>query len=215
MLKKYLVKGLIIIVLFLLIVSGRMIYLQRSHFMTAEKYYSESNWKLAIREYDIAMHFYTPWSPYIEKSAAKLWQIGEMFEKQDKPDWANIAYSSIRSSFYASRSLYTPGKSWISKCDDKIADLNIKMLISEGSIKPGEAEAEKKKYLYVMKVDRAPGPFWSLLVEIGFLGWVGSVIFIIFKGFDYNGKIQKRDSLYGLISFFVTFIIWIAALLKA
>jgi hypothetical protein len=213
--RKYLVKGLVIIVLFLLAVSGRMIYLQRIHFMTAEKYYSESNWKLAIREYDRAMHFYTPLSPYIEKSAEKLWQIGEMFEKQDKPDWAHIAYSSIRSSFYASRSLYTPGKSWIRKCDDKIADLNVEMLISEGSVNPGEAGAEKKKHLYVMKVDRAPAPFWSLLAEIGFFGWLGSVLFIIFKGFSDDGKIDKRGLLYGLLSFSVTFTLWIGALLKA
>lgn len=215
MLKKYLIKGLFIVILFLLLVGGRVVYLQRSHFMAAEKYYSEANWKLAIREYDTAMHFYTPWSPYIERAAKKLWQIGEMFEKQNRLDWANIAYSSIRSSFYSSRSLYTPGKYWINKCDDKIADLNVKMLIKDGSIKTEEADAEKKKHLYVMKVDRAPDPFWSILVEIGLLGWIGSVIFIIFKGLSINGEINKKFILYGVLSFLLTFTIWVAALLKA
>ncbi len=214
MLKKYLIKGLFIVILFLLLVGGRVVYSQRSHFMAAEKYYSEANWKLAVREYDTAMHFYTPWSPYIERSAKKLWQIGEMFEKQGRLDWANIAYSSIRSSFYSSRSLYTPGKDWINKCDDKIADLNVKMLIKDGSIKPEEADAEKKKHLYVLKVDRAPNPFWSVLVEISFFGWIGSVIFVIFKGLSDNGKINKKFALYGVLSFLVTFAIWVAALLK-
>ncbi len=215
MLKRYLVKGLIVAILFLLLVGGRVFYLQRSHFMDAEKYYSEANWKLAIREYDTAMHFYTPWSPYIQKSAERLWQIGEMFEKQDRLDWANIAYSSIRSSFYASRSLYTPGKDWINKCDDKIADLNVRILIKEGSIKPEEADAEKKKHLYVLKVDRAPDPLWSVLVEVGFFGWVASIIFMIFKGFDDNGKIRKRFALYGALSFISAFALWIISLLKA
>jgi len=215
MLKKYLIKGLLVILFFLVLVAGRSFYLQKSHFMDAEKYYNEANWKLAIREYDTAMHFYTPWSPYIEKSAEKLWQIGEMFETQGRFDWANIAYSSIRSSFYSSRSLYTPGKHWINRCDDKIADLNVKMLIKEGSLNLEEADAEKMKHLYVMKVDRAPGPFWSILVEIGFFGWLGSVVLIIFKGFSDNGKMHKKFALYGVLSFLLSFSIWIVALLKA
>ena len=214
MLRKYLINGLLVVVLFLLIIGVRVTYLQRSHYVDAEKYYNEANWKLAIREYDLAMHFYTPWGPYIERSAEKLWHIGEMFEKQDKPDWANIAYYSIRSSFYASRSLYAPGKQWIEKCDDKIADLSVRMLVREGSIKPDAAAAEKKKYLYVLTVGRAPDPFWSVLVEIGFFGWVGSVLFLIFKGFGDDGKIKKA-SVYGIVSFSLTFALWVVALLKA
>jgi hypothetical protein len=214
MLRKYLIKGLLVVILFLLVVGVRVTYLQRSHYVAAEKYYKEANWKFAIREYDLAMHFYTPWGPYIERSAEKLWQVGEMFEKQDKLDWANIAYSSIRSSFYASRSLYTPGREWIEKCNDKIADLSVRMLVSEGSIKPEAAAAEKKKYLYVLTVGRAPDPFWSVLVEIGFFGWVGSVVFLIFKGFSDDGKIKKA-SVYGIVSFLLTFGLWVVALLKA
>ena len=215
MLKKYLIKGLFVILLFLVLVGGRSFYLQKSHFIAAEKYYNEANWKLAIREYDTAMHFYTPWSPYIGKSANKLWQIGEMFETLGRFDWANIAYSSIRSSFYSSRSLYTPGKLWINKCDEKIAALNVKMLIEEGSLNLEEADIEKRKQLYVMKVDRAPGPFWSILVEIGFFGWIGSVVLIIFKGFSDNGKIHKKFALYSVLSFLLSFTIWVVASLKA
>jgi hypothetical protein len=214
MLRKYLIRGLFVAIFLILLVGGKVFYMQRSHFAAAQQYYRESNWKLAIREFDTAMHFYTPWSPYIEESAQKLWQIGEMFERQDKLDWANIAYSSIRSSFYASRSLYTPGKDWIKKCDEKIADLDVRMLMKEGSLKPNEADSEKKKLLYVMTVDRAPDPFWAVLVEIGFFGWVGSVVFLIFKGFSDDGKIRKA-SVYGIVSFLLTFGVWVAALLKA
>lgn len=215
MLKRYFIGALVFILLFLSIVGVRVFYLQRSHFFTAEKHFGESNWKLAIREYDMSMHFYIPWSPYIQRSAERLWQIGEMFEKEGRFDWANIAYSSIRSSFYTSRSLYTPGKNWVDRCDDKIADLNVKILVGEGSIKPEETDSERKKFLYVMKVDRAPAPLWSILVELGFLGWIGSVLFIIFKGFDNNGVIKKRTAFYGILSFLLTFTVWVIALLRA
>lgn len=213
--KKYVMIAVLIIFVLVLIIGARVFYLQRSHFMAAEKYYHEADYKLALREYDTAMHFYTPLSPYIQKSAERLWQIGEMFERQQRFDWANIAYSSIRSSFYASRSLYTPGKDWINRCEGKIADLNVKILLREGSIKPEEAETEKNKHLHVMKVDRAPLPSWSLLVELGFTGWIASVIFIIFKGFDDNGRMRKRAAFYGILSFILTFALWIVSLLRA
>lgn len=215
MLKSHLIKALVVLLVFTGIIWTRVLYLQRSHFTAAEKYRKESNYKLAIREYDTTMHFYTPLSPYIGRAASGLWQIGEMFEKQDRPDWAHIAYSSIRSSFYASRGLYTPGKDWIEKCDEKIAALNVRILLKEGSISAEEAKAEKAKHLYVLKQDRAPDVLWTVLAEAGFFGWVGSVVFIIFKGFENMGRIRGRHMLYGIVSFGLTFALWIAALLKA
>jgi hypothetical protein len=214
-LKKYLVKGLLFIFFFLLLTGARVLYLERSHFMAGERFYASLNWKLAIREYDAALHFYFPGSPYVDKSAERLWQIGEMFEKAEKPDWAVLAYSSIRSSFYASRSLYTPGKEWIGGCDDKIAALDVKILLNEGSLAPEQSEAEKEKLLYLMRVNRAPAPAWAFLVELGFLGWIASVVFIIWKAFDERGKLVKRPALYGLVSFVLTFTLWVVSLLKA
>ena len=63
-----------------------------------------------------------------KKICQQLWQIGDMFEHQKQPDWALLAYSSIRSSFYASRSFYTPGKDWINRCDEKIAGINVAVI---------------------------------------------------------------------------------------
>jgi hypothetical protein len=213
--RKYLIRGCVILVVFVSLVAVKMVYMQREHFDRAEKYYADSNWKLAMREYDETMHFFTPWSPYITKSEERLWQIGGMFEKEDKPDWALIAYSAIRSSLYASRSLYTPHKDWIAKCDEKIADLNVKLLMKDGSVSPSGAAAEKKKQLYVLKVDRAPASLWSVAVEAGFFGWIASVMFIVIKGFDDKGKPKWRLVTYGIFSFFLTFAFWVLSLLKA
>jgi hypothetical protein len=212
--RKYLVKAVIFILLFLVLVWGRVFFLQRGHFLAAETYYHDADWKLAIREYDTAMHFYTPFSPYIQKSAERLWDIGETFEKQQRLDWAVVAYSSIRSAFYGSRSFYTPGHDWIVRCDDKISGIDVKILIKEGNVKPGEALQEKEKLLYVMKVDKAPNIGWSVLAELTFFGWILSVIFIIFRGFDEDGRI-KRKFFYGSIYFVLTFTFWIVCLLKA
>jgi hypothetical protein len=215
MLKKYLFKGAAVVAFITLLVAGKVFYLQRSHFMNAEDFSSKQEWKLAIREYDNAMHFYTPLSPYIRRSAEKLWLIGEMFEKQGRPEWARLAYASIRSSLYASRSFYTPNKDWIRKCDDRIADLNTRLLIREGSAKPGEADTEKLKQLYLLRVSRAPDTLWAVLAEVAFLGWLVSALHIILKGFDGSGKHGMRFGLYGIIFFLATFTLWVVSLLKA
>jgi hypothetical protein len=212
---KYLIRGCIILAVFFSLVAVKMVYMQREHFNRAEKYYADSNWKPAIREYDETMHFYTPWSPYIVKSAERLWRIGGMFEKEDRLDWALIPYSSIRSSFYASRSLYTPHRDWIAKCDEKIADLNVKLLIKGGSVSPADADLERKKQLYVLNVDRAPAPLWSVAVEAALFGWIASVVFIVVRGFDDKGRPRGRLVTYGMFSFFLTFAIWVISLLKA
>ncbi len=197
------------------LVSGRVFYLQRSHFLQAEGYLKDGNQKLALREYDTAMHFYLPFSPYIERSAERLWQMGEAFEKEGRHEWAHSAYSSIRSSFYASRWLFTPGRDWIEKCDEKIADLNIRMLLAEGIITEADAPAERKKHIELLKTDRAPRPFFAFLSAVSFAGWVASALYAAFRGFEASGAMRKKPLIGATIGFAFFFLLWAVALLKA
>jgi hypothetical protein len=66
---------------------------------------------------------YTPFSSLVQKSAARIWTIGGKLEKAGDRERALIAYRALRSSFYAAKGLHTPGKAWISRCDEKIASL--------------------------------------------------------------------------------------------
>ncbi len=195
-------------------------YRQASHFRQAEAFADAKNWKLAIREYDTALHFHVPFSPIAGRAAQKLWQIGQMFEARGKPDWALIAYSSIRSGFYGTRSFYTPGTDWpgtdwIKKCDNKIAALDTMMLIKEGGIKPEQAALQREKYLAIFRDNRAPSVFWSILAELGFLGWIGAAIATIFLGFGRTGRPKGKPALYGAACFLVFAAIWAVSLFMA
>ncbi|MDA8089362.1 MAG: hypothetical protein M0Z61_03955 [Nitrospiraceae bacterium] len=197
------------------LLAARVAYEQAHHYRQAEAYSAAQNWKLAIREYDTAIHFHVPFSPLMDKAARRLWNIGQMYETQGKPDWALIAYSSIRSGFYGTRSFYTSGRSWINKCDQKIAALDTMMLIKEGGIKPEQAESQKKKYMAIFGDNRTPSVLWSILAEIGFLGWVGSAIATIFLGFKKTGGLKPKPALYGTLCFVFFAAIWAISLLKA
>ncbi len=211
-------KGIIVLLLVLAalaLTAAVTAYRQRDHFRQAEAYYAARNWKLAIREYDTAIHFHVPFSPIADESAQRLWQIGRMFEAQGRPGWALIAYSSIRSGFYGTRSFYTPGTDWIRKCDGRIAALETSMLIKEGGIKPEQASKQQAKYLAVFRDNRAPSVFWSLLAEIGFLGWVGAALATAFLGFGKTGKAKGKPALYGAICFLAFTALWVISLLRA
>jgi hypothetical protein len=216
MVRKYAIKGAVGLLLVSLIIWGKAFYLQYDHYRTAEQYHADSQWKLAIREYGLAMHMYTPWSPYVEKAAQRLWQIGETHEKEGRPDWAIIAYSTLRSSLHASRSFYTPGKEWIEKCNARIARL------SAGSAQSGEQEPTKAQeheralLLSALRADGAPTTGWSLLASSSLLGWIGAIVLLVFRGYQGNGRFaSQRRASWGIALFLVTFVMWMGSLYLA
>jgi len=111
---------------------------QRSvkYFEEGEELLGKKKYLEAITSYETSAHAYTPWNPYVERSMEKLWEIGQMFEDQNKePDYALIAYRSLRSSVYAIRSFYTPYKEWVPKCDERIQEL-----VRQQKAKPDNSE---------------------------------------------------------------------------
>lgn len=100
---------------------GRTYYSQWKQFNIGEEAFKKIDLRSAISGYDSAIHMYTPGSGMVKRSIDRLWQIGEMFEKRNQSDWALLAYRSLRSSLYSTRSFYTPYPEWIERCDKKIA----------------------------------------------------------------------------------------------
>ncbi len=57
--------------------------------------------------------------------------------------------------------------------------------------------------------------FWSVIVEVGFFGWIGSTIALIFKGIDENDNLVKSKALFWGLAIVVFYAIWIIGLNKA
>lgn len=209
------IKTLFALSAFFLLMAGRTAYLERRHFDEAERYFKESNIKLALREYETAMHFHAPFSPYRERAARRLFEMGEALEAEGKPDWALMAYSGLRSSFYAARGLYTPGRDWIRKCDEKTASLSVKILLDEGRLNAERAGEMKARILSLYAEDKAPDALWSFLAVMGLLGFSGAVLLTIFKGMDRDGRANKTFVMYGILFSAVFFFLWVAAMIKA
>jgi hypothetical protein len=78
---------------------------------------------VALTGYESAIRMYLPFSATVERSAQRIWALGEAAEQRRASEQALIAYRSLRSAFYATRWLAQPGQDWINRCDTKIATL--------------------------------------------------------------------------------------------
>lgn len=105
------------------LVWGDTYWRQRTQFYKGEEALARGDFISAIAGYESAIHMYTPGSVLVEKSAERIWKIGEDFERAGDTERALLAYRSIRSSFYAVRGLSSPGKEWIARCDAKIQEI--------------------------------------------------------------------------------------------
>lgn len=110
-------------VIAILLIWGNTLYRQHVQFDKGEKGVAAGDFPAAVAGYESAIHMYTPGSSLTEKSARKLWDIGQSLEAMGDYPRALIAYRSLRSSFYSIAWLYSPGEEWIKRCDARIAIL--------------------------------------------------------------------------------------------
>lgn len=107
----------------LVLIWGNTLYRQHAQFEKGEQAAATGNFTGAVAGYEAAIHMYTPGSSVVEKSAQKLWAIGEAAERGNDIPRALIAYRALRSSFHAAAGIYSPGGDWIKRCDTRIAQL--------------------------------------------------------------------------------------------
>lgn len=118
--KTIIVNGVFMAALSILLFAATTQFRQWSQYSRGEKSLAAGDHINAIAGFESAIHMYTPLSPIVEWSAKRLWIIGRDFETRGERDKALIAYRALRSSFYSTHGLVTPGMKWIALCDEKI-----------------------------------------------------------------------------------------------
>ncbi len=170
----------------------------------------------AVTHYHRSIKWYLPGAFYVAGAAEGLWQVGMEAERKDDKVLALMACQELRSGFYAARSFYTPGKEWIEKCNQKIAALMARWETSSAQGKEQlSIEALTQRHLSILGQKDRPDYFWSIVLELGFFGWLGSTIGFamqVFRGEKgFNGK---RALGWGTL-FLISYFLWITGMLKA
>jgi hypothetical protein len=185
--------------LILFILWARVFYGSMEDYKTGECLLQQNQVIRAITYFDRSLHWYAPLNPYVERSAKRLWEIGERAEQEKDARLALIAYESIRNGFYGASHVFRPGKDWIQRSESKIQSL---------SILHGKAEAAAAKN------NSQPDVLWSVVVVISFLGWIGSLLGLILVLFR-EREVCRSKGIYWLGLFFLCFILWLVGMAKA
>ena len=207
--------GVGVFILSLLLVFAKVTINARSEYQEGDKFFRAKDYKQAVIHFNRAIHWYSPGSKPVTNSIQALWEIGTHAENQGDIDLALDAFQSITSSLYSARSFYTPHQEWIAKCDDRIAAIRAKQEESRSQYKGIPFEKRKETAIKILRMKTEPDVFWSMIVEVGFLGWIGCAIGFILRVFiGAKGFNSKRALFWGvLIIFFYT--LWIVAMLRA
>ena len=208
--------GLIVFFVFLLMVFFKVYLSARSEYHKGEEAFNNRDYEQAIIHFDRALHWYSPESKYIEYSMEALWEIGARAEKEENLDLSLQAYRSLRSGLYSARSFYTPHQDWIDKCDQRIADITF-ITQNERRSPAGRPYPPTKKedILKILKTKTEPDVSWSIICEIGFLGWIGCSIAFILRVFSGDKGFNPRRAFFWGAFIVVFYAVWIVGMLNA
>ncbi|ETW93605.1 MAG: hypothetical protein ETSY1_38470 [Candidatus Entotheonella factor] len=186
----------------------------RQELVRAESELQSGRHREAVLHYERAIMWYTPFSRDVHRSINRLWEIGDQAEASRDDSLALYAYRSLRASLYSIRSFYQPYQDWIAKCDVRIVNL---MAIEKAGPNAQPAEIEKHRARYAHMHARKLGPKLGgvILTEIGFFGWVGATLGLIWYGLSSQGNWLWRPCVWwgsGVVLFLTT---WVIGLLLA
>ena len=146
-------------------------------------------------------------STVVQRAVERLWQLGTEAEARGELSLALEAYQTLRSSLYAVQSFYIPYKDWIPKSEAHIAPLLART-------KAGEEHNEDKLAQDTARFAMQSNGMWarlgwSILLEIGFLGWVGATVGLIWHVVDEEGNLVRRPGVLCGSLIAVFFALWL------
>lgn len=180
--------------------------------------YEEGERSLAAKEYiraitsfDRAIHWYAPLNPYVERAAKRLWEISEQGERDGDRRLSLLAVRTIEFGFRGAGGLYQPGKEWIERCREREESLERP---EWGKETKGPAVQEREPP--GPHETRGPRVLWTLILEIGLVGWIGTVSCFLLGLKKHAGKkVFGRGALWWGGLFILSYCLWIIGMMKA
>jgi hypothetical protein len=206
-------------ILSILLVLACVLFIKVSHsakreFALGEEAYRGGGYKEAITHYERAIKWYTPFSRSVRLAVERLWEIGSAAEDRTDLNLALEAYRSLRSSLYAIRSFYLPFKDWIPRSEAKIASLMARTSHAEGQ-GAEELQRDTTRFTRILQRQKTPHMGGTVLVVVGFLGWIGATMGFIWRMCARNGmKVCRQGLLWGSC-ITVFFAMWVVGMLLA
>jgi len=204
----------VVTAILLIVIWARVFYGSMQACREGETYLKANQYTRAITFFDRSIHWYTPFNPYVRRSAEGLWEISRRAQAEGDLRLALMAVRAIRRGFIAAGSFYAPGRDWIERCNIRIEDL-----MGNGQhrrIDPQERSGAKGLVSEDGPV-RGPHILWTVIMLTGLSGWIGSVIGLIMSEFGSppNTRLFSLRTLMWIALWAAFFAVWLVGLMKA
>jgi hypothetical protein len=91
--------------------------------------------------------------------------------------------------------MWMPNDDLAAGTDERIAHLMAGQHERNRAGDPAPFAERKTEHLALLEVDNSPDPWWSLLVVLAFLGWVGSGFRFVYRAWDAEGRFHGGPAL--------------------
>ncbi len=173
--------------------------------------------RASIERLQFALRWYTPGASAPVEAADALLAIAEEAELRGDRDLALAALRRLRGGMRAVRSVYSPFAQRMASVDDRIAALtaDAQLALGQPTIRGRDRAQLVADHRALLALDPTPSPGWSLLVVLGFGGWVAGGFLTLFRGLDADGRVRGAAFLrWGGLTL-GAFALWIVGLVYA
>ncbi|MDH5493989.1 MAG: hypothetical protein OEY14_18710 [Myxococcales bacterium] len=187
-------RGLAFAGLILSLITLRVLVASHSELQEAERLLAAADPDAAIVHYRRAARWYAPGSPYPSRALDRLAQLARQAEEASDEERALAAWRSIRASILSTRSFYIPNGERLREADARIAALMAEL--PAPPIDAGKSRAQlEAEHLELLSAPVGPSVGWTLLLLLGFFGWVGGGFAFAARAFDAEDRLLRGPAL--------------------
>jgi hypothetical protein len=169
----------------------------------------------AIRHFQYAMRWYSPGAAAPRRAADALDVIATSAEQAGDRAVALDALRALRGGIRATRSTYSPFGERAAAVDQRIARLMAAEQVGAPSARGRDAATLEADHLRLLALDPSPSTGWSLVVLLGFFGWIGGAAMLITRGLDARVRPIRGPALRWGGVVVISFAAWVVGLMNA
>jgi hypothetical protein len=205
-------RGLFLGVVVVVLVSAlvvRAVVASRAELSTARMFHEEGELRRATEHYRRALRWWFPLSPYEARAASALESIAEELERSGDRAGALLAWRSLAGGVAAARLPWDLSSRAREEAKDEIA----RLVALEGGA-PIDANLDENQlaaqHRRLLDREVSPDPLWGTILLLGFAVWIGSLVLLMRRGFDYEGHLRPsraRGALWAALGGWVSFVL--------
>jgi hypothetical protein len=174
------------------VITARVVISARAELVEGERLLSAQDRDGAIVHLRRAARWYAPLSPYHARALERLRELGRAAEQAGETERALSAYRALRGAILATRSTYVPERPQLVAANQRIATLMSKQ--PPPGIDAGKSEQQRYEgHLALLTPIPGPNVFWSCVLLLGFVCWVGSAFALSIRGIDDQERWIPRE----------------------